>query len=47
EWIKQRKKETGTFNDKPKPGRLRLLTGRYERKVLQYIAPTPFLFKQS
>ncbi|CAG8821014.1 9416_t:CDS:2, partial [Cetraspora pellucida] len=35
--IKQRKKETGTFSDKPKPGCLRLLTGCYERKVLWYI----------
>ena len=35
--IKQRKDTTGTFKNKPKTGRPRLLTGRHERKVLRYI----------
>ncbi|CAG8544713.1 12615_t:CDS:2 [Cetraspora pellucida] len=35
--IKQCKKETGIFSNKPKPGCLRLLTGHYEQKVLWYI----------
>ncbi len=35
--IKQRKDTTGTFKNKQKPGRPRLLTGRNERKVLRYI----------
>ena len=35
--IKQRKDATGTFKNKSKVGRPRLLTGRYERKVLRFI----------
>ncbi|CAB4384435.1 unnamed protein product [Rhizophagus irregularis] len=35
--IKKRKNATGTFKDKPKSGRPRLLTGRNKRKVLQCI----------
>jgi len=35
--IKQRKDTTGTFKNKQKPGRPRLLTGRHERKVLRFI----------
>lgn len=36
--TKQRKDISGTFKNKPKPGRPRLLTGRNERKVLRLIA---------
>ena len=35
--IKQCKVTTGTFKNKPKVGRPRLLTGRHERKVLRFI----------
>ena len=35
--IKQQKDTTGTFKNKQKPGRPRLLTGQNEQKVLRYI----------
>ena len=35
--IKQRKDTTSTFKNKSKVRRPRLLTGRYERKVLRFI----------